>query len=122
MLAGASASGSPPLAFVSSPFRAAAALGLFRRYMVRQRRRHTLTSNVRGPDHPLTLAGKPIESIIPISAGEAGNVTVGFVALSYAGTLTITTAADPDTTPDLPTLAAALQKELDVLCTPPGDV
>jgi WS/DGAT/MGAT family acyltransferase len=116
----ASASGPPPIALVSSLFRVAAALGLFRRYMVRQRRMHTLTSNVRGPDRPLALAGSPIESIIPISAGEAGNITVGFVALSYAGTLTITLVADPDGTPDLPTLAAALQKELGMLCSPPG--
>jgi hypothetical protein len=100
---------------VAPLFRTLAALGLFRWYMVHQRRMHTLTSNVHGPDRPLALAGIRIESIIPISVGEAGNITVGFVVLSYAGTLTITVVADPNHTPDLPALASALQDELDVL-------
>lgn len=83
---------------------------------------HTLTSNVHGPDRPVALAGVPVRSIIPISAGEAGNITVGFIALSYAGTFTITVVADPDGTPDLPVLVTALSDQLDALTrpTPPG--
>jgi hypothetical protein len=76
---------------------------------------HTLTSNIHGPDRTLAVAGIPIESIIPISAGEVGNITAGFVVLSYAGTLTITIVADGDQTPDLPALASALEDELDAL-------
>ena len=44
-----------------------------------------------------------------------GNVTVAFSALSYAGRLTVTIIADPVECPDLSTLAAALQDELDML-------
>jgi WS/DGAT/MGAT family acyltransferase len=113
----ASATGPAPIALVAPLSRALAALGLFRRYMRHQRRMHTLVSNVRGPDRPLALAGIPIESIIPISVGEAGNITVGFVVLSYAGTLTITVVADPD---QFPELAAALQAELDALVRSPA--
>jgi diacylglycerol O-acyltransferase / wax synthase len=105
----------PPIALVAPLFRAIAALGLFRWYMARQRRMHTLTSNIHGPDRTLAVAGIPIESIIPISAGEVGNITAGFVVLSYAGTLTITIVADGDQTPDLPALASALEDELDAL-------
>jgi diacylglycerol O-acyltransferase / wax synthase len=47
--------------------------------------------------------------------GEAGNVAVSFLALSYAGTLTVTAVADPDAMPDLPLLAACLREELDTL-------
>jgi diacylglycerol O-acyltransferase len=88
--------------------------------MNHQRRLHTLVSNVRGPDRPLTLAGAPVAAIVPVSVGEAGNLTVNFVALSYAGTLTVTVTADPDRVPDLPVLAAALQAELDALTTAPA--
>jgi diacylglycerol O-acyltransferase / wax synthase len=99
-----------------------AAAGLYRLYMNHQRRLHTLVSNVHGPDRPLTLAGAPIESVIPVSVAEAGNLTVTFVALSYADTLTVTIIADPDRVPDLPVLTAALQTELDALTTPPADL
>ena len=37
------------------------------------------------------------------------------VALSYAGTFTVTVSADPDQVPDLPVLVEALQAELDGL-------
>jgi diacylglycerol O-acyltransferase / wax synthase len=111
----ASACGPPPIALLAPLFRVVAALGLFRWYMARQRRMHALTSNVHGPERLLTIAGSTIESIIPISVGEAGNITVGFIVLSYAGTLTITVVVDPDQTPDLPVIAAALQGELDAM-------
>jgi hypothetical protein len=43
-------------------------------------------------------------------------VTVNFLALSYADVLTVTTVvADPQAVPDLRTLAALLQAELDAL-------
>jgi hypothetical protein len=40
---------------------------------------------------------------------------VSFDVLSYAGTLTITTVADPDTVPDLSALTTALRAELAAL-------
>ena len=98
-----------------------AAAGLYRLYMRHQHRLHTLVSNVRGPGQPLTLGGVPVSAIVPLAIAEAGNLTVNIIALSYAGTLTLTVSADPARVPDLPVLAAALQAELDALITvPPG--
>jgi len=115
-----SATGPAPIALMARLFTVLAAFGFFRWYMVRQRRLHTLVSNVRGPDRPLSVTGAHIESIIPVSAGEAGNITASFVLLSYAGTLTITVVADRYQVPDLPALAAALQDELDALVLAPA--
>jgi diacylglycerol O-acyltransferase / wax synthase len=42
-------------------------------------------------------------------------VTVSFAVLSYAGSLTITLIADPDTCPDLSDLRDALEEEVRVL-------
>lgn len=110
----------PPVVSVLGPvFRWAAWLGLYRRYMLRQRRLHTLVSNVRGPSDAATLAGVPVSSIVPVALGEAGNVTVSFVVLSYAGTLTVTAVADA-VVRDLPVLERALQGELDALVGGPG--
>ncbi len=92
-------------------FRALAAVGLLRWYTMRQRRIHTFVSNLRGPGSTLTLTGCPITRIVPLSLG-AGNVTVSFTALSYAGRLTIGICADPDTCPDLPLLADRLGHRL----------
>ena len=50
-----------------------------------------------------------------MSVAESGNVAVNFVALSYAGSLTVTIVAEPDLVPDLPELASLLQAELDAL-------
>jgi hypothetical protein len=55
--------------------------------------------------------GRPIRGIIPLSIA-IGNVTVAFTILSYAGRLTVTVNADPQTCPDLNFLCAALAEEL----------
>jgi len=110
-----------PPALIGPVFRVAARLGLVHRYMCRQRQLHTLVTNLHGPDRPLTFAGAPVDDLIPVALGDAGNATVSFDALSYAGTLSITVVADPDHVPDLPLLAAALQAELAAAGTgPPG--
>jgi diacylglycerol O-acyltransferase / wax synthase len=44
-----------------------------------------------------------------------GNVTISFTVLSYAGSLTITLIADPDTCPDLSDLRDMIEEELHVL-------
>jgi diacylglycerol O-acyltransferase / wax synthase len=109
--------GGPPV--IGAPgMRLLAARGLYGIFLRRQRRFHTVVSNLRGPSRPLSLAGARIVDLIPFSVGEAGNVTLHVVALSYAGTLTVTVVADPDRVPDLPTLTAALQSELDRLAEP----
>ena len=95
-------------------FRLLAAAGLFRWFIDRQRLIHTFVSNVRGSESRLSFLDCPITSIIPLSAA-SGNVTVSFAVLSYAGSLTITLIADPDTCPDLSDLRDALEEEVRVL-------
>lgn len=108
----AAATGPPPIAVLGPVFRAAAALGAYRWYMNHQHRLHTLVSHVRGPERPATFAGASIAQVIPVAVAEAGNLTISFEALSYAGTLTITAVADPDHFPDLPALTDGLRAEL----------
>lgn len=95
-------------------FRGLARLGLLNRYLNRQRRINTFVTNLRGPAHPLHLLGSTVTEMVPMSA-ITGNVTVGFAALSYAGSLVVTIIADRDACPDLPMLTACLQDELDRL-------
>jgi diacylglycerol O-acyltransferase len=108
----ASATGPPPIAVLGPMFRAAAKVGLYNWYMNRQHRLHTLVSHVRGPEQRLTFGGATINAVIPVAVGEAGNVTIAFDALSYAGILTITVIADPDHLADPSTLTDALRAEL----------
>nr|MDQ2709679.1 WS/DGAT domain-containing protein [Actinomycetota bacterium] len=115
----ASAAGPPGIVVLQPLFRLITAAGLYRLYLNHQRRLHTLVSNVHGPDRPLTLFGASIAAIVPVSVAEAGNLTVNFLALSYAGTLTVTVVADPDRVSDLPVLVRALQVELDALTIAP---
>ena len=114
--AGRSAVAGPSLMALMGPlFRFLGAVGLLRFYMTHQRRIHTLVSNLPGPGFPIALGGVPVRGIVPLAVGNAGNLSVSFLALSYAGTLTVTVTADPEAVPDLPVLAAALQEQLDVL-------
>ncbi|MFC3890756.1 wax ester/triacylglycerol synthase domain-containing protein [Lentzea rhizosphaerae] len=108
-----SAQGPPPIALLGWLFRPLAALGAYRWYMNHQRRMHTLVSHVRGPADPLTFSGWPIRSAVPIGSLGAGNMTVYFEVFTYAGTVTITSIADPDRFPDLDVLTRALRDELD---------
>ena len=101
-------------ALLGPVFRLLAAAGLYRWFIDRQRLIHTFVSNLRGPKSRLAFLGCPITSIVPLSAA-TGNVTVSFAVLSYAGTLTITLIADPETCPDLPILRDALELELHVV-------
>jgi diacylglycerol O-acyltransferase / wax synthase len=78
---------------------------------------HTLVSHLHGPEQPVSLAGARVRAIVPVAVGEAGNVTVNFAVLSYAGTLTITAVADPAHFPDLPVLAEALEQQFVALTT-----
>jgi diacylglycerol O-acyltransferase len=111
----ATAAGPSVIAVLGPLFRMLAVAGLYRWYMTHQRRFHTLVSNVPGPDRPLAFGGAPIDSIVPVGVGDAGNVTVSFLALSYAGTLTVTVIADPEALPESTAVAARLQAELDAV-------
>jgi WS/DGAT/MGAT family acyltransferase len=111
----ATAVGNPAPAVLGPLFRVAADLGLYRVWVRHQRRLHTLVSNVPGPAAPVSLGGYPVTGMVPIAVADGGNVTVSFACLSYAGTLTVAAAADPDRVPDLARLTAALQNALDGL-------
>ncbi|MGY1607786.1 wax ester/triacylglycerol synthase domain-containing protein [Geodermatophilus sp. SYSU D00700] len=114
------ATGPPLTALMGSAFALLVASGAYRWWLRRQHRFHTLVSNVPGPPTPLTLAGRRVEQVLPVASGEAGDVTVSFDALSYAGTLTVTAVVDPDRVPDLPVLTAALRAQLTALVGPPS--
>jgi diacylglycerol O-acyltransferase / wax synthase len=61
-------------AVLGLPFRLLAPTGLLRWYVNRQRLIHTFATNLRGPAEPLTFAGAPVQSVIPIP-NTTGNVT-----------------------------------------------
>jgi WS/DGAT/MGAT family acyltransferase len=102
---------------VAPAIRAMGALGLLQPAINRQRAVNTFVTDLRGPTHRLAVLGSQITDVIVVP-GLAGNVTVSFAALSYAGTLTITILVDPDRWPDLSALAQDLQAELDASSSP----
>jgi hypothetical protein len=106
------AAGPAPITVLGGWFRLLAALGGYRWYMTHQRRLHTLVSYVRGPAEPVHLGGATVRDMIPIALGGASNITVMFVAISYAGSLLVTVVADPDRCADADVLSAALGGEL----------
>ncbi|MFF0174003.1 wax ester/triacylglycerol synthase domain-containing protein [Micromonospora profundi] len=84
-----------------------ARLGLLRRFTRRQRLTTVVESNVTGPPAPIRLLGADVIDMIPIGA-LAGNLAISFLALSYAGVLTITVRVDADRHPDAPVLVTAM--------------
>lgn len=110
----AAATGPPPIAVLGGLFRLLARLGVYRFYMNHQRRFHTLVTHVRGPAEPVRLGGHEV-SAIPVAVGEAGNTTVNFEVLSYAGILTIAAIVDPDHGPDPDDLIERLQTQLGMI-------
>ncbi|WP_199432266.1 wax ester/triacylglycerol synthase domain-containing protein [Qaidamihabitans albus] len=99
---------------LSPAFRVLARLGLLRWFIERQRLISTSITYLPGPPRRLSFLGLPVTEVVPLSTIK-GNMTVSFVALSYAGRLTITAVTDPARCPDLPVLMAALREELAAL-------
>jgi WS/DGAT/MGAT family acyltransferase len=99
-------------ALITPTFRLLAGLGLFQPMVDRQRLVNSFLTNMRGPGRPMHLAGAVIHRITPVTI-TAGNVSVAFAALSYAGTLAITVIVDPDLTPELDALTRELRRELE---------
>jgi diacylglycerol O-acyltransferase / wax synthase len=87
-----------------------ARLGLLRFFSRHQHMIHIVESNVIGPPGIIRLLGAPITSIVPIGT-LVGNLSLGFLALSYSGQLTIAVQADANHYPDLPVLLTAMQRE-----------
>jgi WS/DGAT/MGAT family acyltransferase len=101
-------------ALLAPAFRTLGALGLLQTAVNHQRAVNTFLTDLRGPAQRLAVLGSEITDVIVVP-GLAGNVTVSFAALSYAGTLTITILVDPDRCRDLSVLAQELRVELDAL-------
>lgn len=97
---------------VGPAFRTLAAVGAFRWFVDRQRLVNTFLTNLRGPAERLTLAGRTLVGIDPVTV-TAGNVGVAFAAFSYAGTLSVTVIADPSVVPEVEALTTALATELE---------
>lgn len=93
-------------------FRALAAVGLLHWLIDRQRFVNVFVTNLRGPGDRYRFAGAVITDVIPVT-NIAGNVTLSFAVMSYAGALVVVIVADPDRHPDLDILAGLLQSELD---------
>ena len=87
-----------------------ARVGLLRYVSRHQRMVNVVESNVAGPAGTITLLGAPVIDIIPIGT-LVGNLSLGFLALSYAGRLTIAVQADADQYPDLPVLIDAMHRD-----------
>ena len=107
-------------ALLAPLFRALAAVGLLRGFIDHQRMVNTFVTNLPGPRDPVTLAGLPVVDMHAVSL-TTGNVTVAFAVLSYAGTLTMTIAADPDRLGDLDILVDGLHDEFRHLVPAIGD-
>ena len=91
-------------------FRLLARLGLYQYFIDHQPFVHTFVSDLRGPDLALTLMGRRVLEVVPLSVA-TGNVTVSFTALSYDSRLVITMTFDPETCPDADRLASVLKSQ-----------
>lgn len=76
-----------------------------------------VVSNVPGPAAPVQALGAPVLDLVPVGA-IAGNLTVSFLALSYAGGLVITAIADRDHLSDLPVVLTGMHREWAALAAP----
>ncbi len=89
---------------------AVARTGLARRFSRSQHLINVVESNVAGPAAPIRLLGAPVLDLVPIG-GIAGNLTITFLAVSYAGRLVVSTLADREHVPDLPVVLAGMARE-----------
>lgn len=89
-------------------FRVFAALGIYRWILEHQRVIDTVVTNLPGPVERLTVAGVPVEEIVPVAPG-VGNVPIFFVVLSYAGRLVVCVRADDQVRAELPAVVASFR-------------
>jgi WS/DGAT/MGAT family acyltransferase len=87
----------------------AAAIGMARPILARQRMVNVFVTNVPGPQAPFYVLGARIEQVMPI-IGPVGNITLMFAALSYCGRLTIVLTASAADYRDLDVLVGGMQK------------
>jgi hypothetical protein len=74
----------------------------------------TVTTNVPGPQVPLYLLGRQLETLIPFVPLASG-VRISTAIASYNGTITFGVTADYDSMRDLPVFLAGVQDTLDGL-------
>jgi WS/DGAT/MGAT family acyltransferase len=89
-------------------------LGVIRRAMERQRLVNLAETYLPGPPLRIDALGAPVLDLLPL-APLAGNLGLSFVALSYAGRLTVTVRADADQFPDLDVLIVAMERDWQAL-------
>jgi hypothetical protein len=87
---------------------------VLRRSIERQRIINVTETYLPGPPAPIEVLGAPVLDLLPI-APIAGNLGLSFVALSYAGQLSVAVRADADQFPDLDELTAAMAQDWDAL-------
>lgn len=95
-------------------FRFVACQRLWYRRFPRQRSINLVVTNVAGPPLPLHLAGARVLETFPMMP-TMGNLTLVVAALSYAGQLNLTAAADRDGCPDVAVFAQGTRDSLDAL-------
>ena len=88
-------------------------LGLVRWFIGHQHKITLIESDLAGPPAPIRLLGRQVVDLVPVTP-LAGNLTVSFVTLSYAGRLTLAVHGDGDA---LPVLTSAIEKEWAALST-----
>jgi diacylglycerol O-acyltransferase / wax synthase len=88
--------------------------GVFRRALDHQRLVNLAETYLPGPPVPIEVLGAPVLDLLPI-APLAGNLSLSFVALSYAGRLAVTVRVDADQFPDLDVLLAAMERDWQAL-------
>jgi hypothetical protein len=98
----------------SGIFRFVAGQRIWYRLFPRQRSVNLVVSNVPGPPIPLYLAGAPLLEVFPLLP-PMGNLTLVAAALSYAGQLNLTAAADRDSCPDVEVFIHGVRAALDDL-------
>jgi hypothetical protein len=98
----------------SGIFRFVAGQRIWYRLFPRQRSVNLVVSNVPGPPIPLYLAGAPLLEVFPLLP-PMGNLTLVAAALSYAGQLNLTAAADRDSCPDVEAFTRGVRAALDDL-------
>jgi diacylglycerol O-acyltransferase len=84
------------------------------RLQARQRFFNLTVTNVPGPQFPLYMLGRPLESIFPM-VPLTRNTTMGVAIMSYNGRIDFGISADFDLLPDLDDTAHALEDSIDEL-------
>ncbi len=88
--------------------------------MAHQRWVNVFTTNLVGPPVPVYVVGAEILDVVPIIQ-VAGNVSLAFCAISYAGRLYLVVTADASAIPDIDVLMAGMEKAW-LQLTPPASL